>query len=216
VLEARRLYRFFHRGETEVVALDDVSLSVAPRELVAILGPSGSGKSTLVACLGGLDDPDGGTVTVGGERLSRQPERSRADIRARHIGVLFQADNLFEHLTVSENLRLATALARSRRRGSLDALERLGIAHRRDARPSELSGGELIRAGLAAATVNHPPVLLADEPTGEVDSATEQDVIALLREHAAGGAAVVVVTHSAAVGRAADRVVEMRDGRVVP
>jgi putative ABC transport system ATP-binding protein len=216
MLEAQGLYRFFHQGDEEVVALAGVSLKVELGELVAVQGPSGSGKSTLLACLAGLDDPDGGTVRVGGRVVSRRPEPERAALRARDIGLLFQTATLLDHLTVDENITFVQRLARRADRGRSDELlEQLRLSHRRGALPKELSGGEVARAGLAVACANHPTVLLADEPTGEVDSVIETDVITLLRSQAREGAAVVVVTHSDAVSSAADRVVHMDDGRFV-
>jgi putative ABC transport system ATP-binding protein len=216
MLEAQGLYRFFHQGDEEVVALAGVSLKVELGELVAVQGPSGSGKSTLLACLAGLDDPDGGTVRVGGQVVSRRPEPERAALRARDIGLLFQTATLLDHLTVDENITFVQRLARRPDRGRSDELlEQLRLSHRRSALPKELSGGEVARAGLAVACANHPTVLLADEPTGEVDSVIETDVITLLRRQAREGAAVVVVTHSDAVSSAADRVVHMDDGRFV-
>jgi putative ABC transport system ATP-binding protein len=216
MLEAQGLYRFFHQGDEEVVALAGVSLKVELGELVAVQGPSGSGKSTLLACLAGLDDPDGGTVRVGGQFVSRRPEPERAALRARDIGLLFQTATLLDHLTVDENITFVQRLARRPDRGRSDELlEQLRLSHRRGALPKELSGGEVARAGLAVACANHPTVLLADEPTGEVDSVIETDVITLLRRQAREGAAVVVVTHSDAVSSAADRVVHMDDGRFV-
>ncbi|MEA2318226.1 MAG: putative transport system ATP-binding protein [Solirubrobacteraceae bacterium] len=215
VLEAESLYRFFHAGDDETLALQGVSLELQPGEVVAVTGPSGSGKSTLLSCLAGLDEPDGGMVRVGGERLSRRPEEERAQIRARRIGMLFQQHNLVGHLSVDANLALAQGLAGepdARRRE--DVLERCGISSRAGARPSQLSGGELARAGLAVALANAPSVILADEPTGELDDVTGARVLELLRGRAAHGAAVLIVTHSPDVARAADREIHLRDGRV--
>jgi putative ABC transport system ATP-binding protein len=216
VLEAESLYRFFHAGDDETLALQGVSFAIGGGEIVAVTGPSGSGKSTLLACLAGLDEPDGGVVRVGGERLSRRPEEERARVRARRIGMLFQQANLVSHLSVGDNI----ALAQSMGDGATDAawrtevLERCGIAARTDARPAQLSGGELARAGLAVALANDPVVILADEPTGELDEATAARMLELLRERARAGAAVLLVTHSPAVAAAADREVRLRDGRV--
>ncbi|MEA2250131.1 MAG: putative transport system ATP-binding protein [Solirubrobacteraceae bacterium] len=215
LLEATSLYRFFHAGDDETLALQGVSLAVEPGALVAVTGPSGSGKSTLLSCLAGLDEPDGGMVRIDGERLSRRPEEERARVRARRIGMVYQQANLVGHLSVQENVALAQRLA-----GAVDVerrtrvLEECGIAGRAAARPVQLSGGELARAGLAVALANDPPVILADEPTGELDSVTGDRILGLLRRRAAAGAAVLVVTHSPDVAQAADREIHLRDGRV--
>jgi putative ABC transport system ATP-binding protein len=215
-LEARDLYRFYHAGDDETLALRGVSLSVDSGELIAVTGPSGSGKSTLLACLAGLDEPDGGMVRVDGEPLSRRSEETRSAIRARRIGVLFQSANLLDHLTVAENVVVARRLARGVQASQsvADLLADLGIGDRATARPSQLSGGELARAGLAVAIANNPSVVLADEPTGELDNATASRILVLLRSQAENGAAVIVVTHSAEVASAADRVIALHDGEV--
>jgi putative ABC transport system ATP-binding protein len=215
-LEARDLYRFYHAGDDETLALRGVSLGVESGELIAVTGPSGSGKSTLLACLAGLDEPDGGMVRIDGEPLSRRSEETRAAIRARRIGVLFQSTNLLDHLTVAENVRVARRLARGipTLQPVPELLEDLGIGHRANARPPQLSGGELARAGLAVAIANDPSVVLADEPTGELDNATASRILIFLRSRAEHGAAVLVVTHSSEVAAAADRVVALRDGRI--
>jgi putative ABC transport system ATP-binding protein len=215
-LEARNLYRFFRAGEEETLALRGVSLTVDPGTIVAVLGPSGSGKSTLLGCLAGLDEPAGGTVFVRGERVSHRPETERAKIRARRIGVLLQSGNLIQHLDLRGNVRVAQLAGGTHapRRRTDVLLEQVGLAARRHAYPTELSGGELARAGLAVALANDPDVVLADEPTGELDGDTEQQVIRLLAEHAARGAGLVVVTHSAEVARMADRVLTLTDGQL--
>jgi putative ABC transport system ATP-binding protein len=214
VLEAQSLYRFFHAGDDETLALRGVTLALEPGEIVAVTGPSGSGKSTLLACLAGLDEPDGGMVSVAGERLSRRSEAIRARLRARHIGLLYQQLNLVGHLSVADNVALAQRLAGGRRALSPEVLERCAIAHRAGARPAQLSGGELARAGLAVALANAPAVVLADEPTGELDEVTAERILDLLAQLAEAGAAVLVVTHSPEVAARADREIRLRDGQV--
>ncbi len=215
-LEAHQLYRFYHAGDDETLALRGVSLSVEEGEMLAITGPSGSGKSTLLACLAGLDEPDGGFVRVAGETMSRRPEAERAALRARHLGMLFQTGNLIEHLTIAENVALAQRLARQPRKVRVgELLEDLGLTGRSNARPSQLSGGESARAGLAVALANEPAVLLADEPTGELDQGTQFRVLGLLRQRAEHGTAVVVVTHNQTVAGAADREIRLSDGQVI-
>jgi putative ABC transport system ATP-binding protein len=211
-LEALSLYRFYRVGDEETLALQGVSLCVEPGELVAVTGPSGSGKSTLLSCLAGMDDPDGGTVRVAGQRISHRAERERARIRGRHIGMLFQGANLVEHLNVSQNVALVRSLAGQSGKGT-EILSVLGLQGRSTAYPSQLSGGELARAGLAIALANSPTVLLADEPTGELDSTTEAQVLDLLVSVANRGTAVVVASHSAAVAAAATRGIRLEDGR---
>jgi putative ABC transport system ATP-binding protein len=215
VLEAESLYRFFHAGDDETLALQGVSLALEPGEVVAVTGPSGSGKSTLLACLAGLDEPDGGQVRVDGERLSRRPEEERALMRAQRIGVLFQQFNLVGHLSVADNITLAQRLSGHASAQLRDeVLEQCGIASRAHLRPGQLSGGEVARAGLAVALANQPRVVLADEPTGELDSVTAKRVLDLLRRHADQDAAVLIVTHSEDVAAGADREIRLRDGKV--
>jgi putative ABC transport system ATP-binding protein len=214
-LEATSLYRFFHTGEEEVLALRGVTLSVAPGEVVAVVGPSGSGKSTLLACCAGLDEPDGGHVRVAGDRLTGRPERERAAVRARRVGVVYQSDNLFGHLSVDANLRLAQRLGgcddASRRR---QLLSQLGLDEVAASLPAQLSGGEAVRAALAVALVNDPDVLLADEPTGELDAGSEQRTLELFIGHVERGAGALIATHSRAVAAIADRVIELVDGGI--
>ncbi|WP_405150056.1 ABC transporter ATP-binding protein [Sphaerisporangium sp. NBC_01403] len=215
ILRAEELYRFYRAAEEETRALRGVSLEVAPGEVVAVTGPSGSGKSTLLACLAGLDDPDGGTVRIDGHRISHRPEAERAALRARLVGVLFQSGNLIEHLTVAQNVDLAQRLAGRTAPGWRDELlGGLGLSGRARNRPSRLSGGEAARAGLAVALANRPALLLADEPTGELDQRSETPVLKLIRERAAQNTAVVIASHSPAVRRLADRVITLKDGRV--
>ncbi|MDQ2710065.1 MAG: ABC transporter ATP-binding protein, partial [Actinomycetota bacterium] len=218
------LYRFYRAGDEETLALRGVSLRVDTAQILAVTGPSGSGKSTLLNCLAGLDEPDGGMVRLLGMPLSHQPEADRARLRARHLGVLLQTRNLVPHLNLADNITLAQGAARSpgwraRRHDhppvpARDLLGSVGLAHRASEIPAHLSGGELARASLAVALANQPAVLLADEPTGELDGDTERQVLQLLRDRAAAGTAIVVVTHSDRVTGIADRVVELHDGQL--
>jgi putative ABC transport system ATP-binding protein len=213
-LRAQGLHRFYRRGSTEVAALLDVSLACEAGEMIAVTGPSGSGKSTLLGLLGGLDDPDGGSVHVAGEQLSHRSPATAARLRARHIGVLTQSSALLGHLTVLENVRFAASL-RGRAGAAPDELvDGLGLSLVRNSLPRTLSGGETARAGLAVALAGSPQVLLADEPTAEVSADEEQTVLDLLGLLRPPDAATVLVTHSAAVAAHADRVIALVDGRV--
>jgi putative ABC transport system ATP-binding protein len=217
VLQARNLYRFFHLGDDETFALRGVSLDLSGGEIVAVIGPSGSGKSTLLACLAGLDEPDGGYVIVAGQRISRRPESRRSQIRSSWIGVVLQSGNLLDHLTVAQNVEIARELDPRERsdRPVPELLAEVGLEERASAWPTTLSGGEAARAGVAVALANDPTVILADEPTGEVDRSNETVILSLLRSSADAGAGVIVVTHSDRVAKAADRVIRLADGRIV-
>ena len=217
ILEAVDLYRFYHAGDDETLALRGVSLRLYPNEIVAITGPSGSGKSTLLACLAGLDEPDGGSVRIAGEVMSRRAEAERAALRARKVGMLFQHGNLLDHLSVEQNVVLAQRLA-----GTVDSkrvaalIADVGLADRAGAAPTTLSGGEAARAGLAVALANNPVVILADEPTGELDEVTSTRIMELLRRRSLAGAAVLIVTHNPNVAATADREISLLDGQVAP
>lgn len=215
-LVATELYRFFHAGDDEVVALRGVAFTLDAGEFTALRGPSGSGKSTLLACLAGIDEPDGGVVSVMGERMTRRPEPERARLRARHFGILMQSGNLFEHLTVRANIRLQMEISGHGRPGEIgDLVSSLGLDGLAGVLPAHLSGGEAARAGLAVALAAKPQILLCDEPTAEVDATTEQLVIDRLIEICRSGAAVLVVTHSPALAARSDRIIDIRDGGIV-
>lgn len=212
VLRADRVYRFYRAGDEETLALKGVSFGISPGEMVAVVGPSGSGKSTLLSCLTGLDEPSGGTVWVAGTRMSHRPESVRARLRADFIGLMLQDVNLFPHLSLIGNVRLAQRLSS---RGLSDAdeiLASLQLTHVRNSYPSEMSGGEYARAGIAIALANDPPVLVADEPTGELDDMTEIVVLRQLRQRAESGKAVLIASHSTAIRRSSDRVLTLEDG----
>lgn len=216
VLEADRVSLAF--GDTH--AVDDVSVQVRAGEVVAVMGPSGSGKSTLLHILAGLLRPDSGSVSLLGERLDTRPERLRARARLKHLGFVFQFGDLVPELTVVENvelpLRLLGAPAAAARERAVAMLDRLDIAHEADRRLSEVSGGQAQRAAVARALVHDPAVVLADEPTGALDTITGELVMEALMSAAADrGAAVVLVTHELRVASYAQRDVLLRDGHVV-
>ena len=216
LLKAKELYRFFHTGDEETKALRGVDFTLVRGELVALMGPSGSGKSTLLACLAGIDEPDGGMVHVMSVPLSRRAENEKTKLRASHFGTMLQKNNLVSHLTVLENICLAQSVLKIPDMPSAEAiLSRLGLAQRAESLPAQLSGGERARAGLAVAIANAPPILLLDEPTGEVDAATERDILSALEQLAHEGAGIVMATHNPAVAKAAHRTLRMRDGRLL-
>jgi putative ABC transport system ATP-binding protein len=215
-IAADDIYRFYHTRYEETRALRGVTLSIEPGELVALVGPSGSGKSTLLACLAGLDVPDGGQVELMGEPIARLSEDERALRRRRHVGILMQSRNLFAGLTAQENVQLPMLVAgKGDKERAAALLDGVGVGSRGAALPAELSGGEAARVGLAVALAMKPELILADEPTAEVDAATEQDLIRILAERCEAGAAVVVATHSQALARQASRVIRITDGRLL-
>lgn len=214
-LVAYELHRFFHTSEDETFALRGVSLYLLPGEFVALMGPSGSGKSTLLSCLTGLDEPDGGHVLVDGTRLTRRSEAARARIRATNFGILLQSGNLFPHLNVAQNIRFQMRLAGKvddARAGQL--VEMVGLQHRAHAFSTQLSGGETARAGLAVALAVNPPILVADEPTAEVDADTESRLIDHFETRRRAGLTSLLATHSTALAQKADRIIRLHDGRV--
>ena len=218
-VEAHDLERVYASGTATVAALAGVTLAVRTGEFVAVMGPSGSGKSTLLNVIAGLERPTGGTIRVGGEDLTKLDEEALARHRSKRVGMIFQAFNLLPRYRVVENVALPLAFAGTGRAERLARaralLERLGMSARAEHRTNELSGGELQRAAIARALVGEPAILLADEPTGNLDSANGAALIALLEELHAQGQTVLLVTHDAAIAGHAGRTVRMRDGRVV-
>ena len=217
-LEARGLHRFYHIGDDETAALRDVTLVLGAGEFVAVMGPSGSGKSTLLACLTALDEPDAGYVAVEGQRLSRRPERDRARARAKAFGILLQSGNLFPHLTVGENIALQLdlgAISDGKQERIEDVLAAVELGERIGSYPAHLSGGEAARAGLALALSTDPVILVADEPTAEIDRETERKILSIFDERREHGKAILIATHSESLAARADRIVRMLDGRLV-
>jgi putative ABC transport system ATP-binding protein len=209
----------YYTDEVETHALSDVSLGICEGEYVSIAGPSGSGKTTLLSILGLLDTPTNGEYTLAGEPVARLSLADRARVRNRQIGFIFQAFNLIGDLTVAENVELPLTYrgmtAEERKERVRNSLERVGMLHRANHYPSQLSGGQQQRVAVARAVAGDPVILLADEPTGNLDSRNSESVMDLLRELNSGGATICMVTHDARYAQHADRVISLLDGRVV-
>jgi putative ABC transport system ATP-binding protein len=218
LVELREVCRFYPRGAGRVAALEGVDLEIRAGEMLAVMGPSGSGKTTLLSIIGCLDRPTSGRQRFAGDPVEALDDDALSRLRNREIGFVFQAFHLIPQLTVAENvetpLQYAGVAAAEWRPRALRALERVSLAQRAEHRPNELSGGEAQRAAIARALVTQPRLLLADEPTGNLDSATGEEIAALLDELHAGGATVVLVTHNEKLARRARRLVHLRDGRV--
>ena len=219
VLRARGLRKEYGKGEGLVRAVDGVDLDVSAGETVAVMGPSGCGKSTLLHLLGGLDRPSGGAVSLNGRRIDDIGEKALARMRRTDVGFVFQAFHLMEELTAIENVELPALLAgrspRAARRRAEELLEQVGLADRARFLPSALSGGQRQRVAIARALSNEPLVVLADEPTGNLDSAATLDVLRLFEGLHGSGQTLVIVTHDARIAATADRMISMRDGAFV-
>lgn len=214
-ISAAKLTKIYRRGSEEMRALNDASLEIAGGEFVAIIGPSGAGKTTLLNLLGCLDVPTSGTLRIGGREVQELNETERTRLRRDQIGFVFQHFGLIPTLTVAENIALPAMFAGRSGSARIDELiERVGLTHRRAHRPHELSGGEMQRVAIARAMVNEPALILADEPTGNLDSATGDSIIALFQSLKGAGMTVAVVTHNAVMAKAATRQIVLRDGRI--
>jgi putative ABC transport system ATP-binding protein len=220
VIRLENVNKVYRTGQISVAALRGVSFSIDPGEYVSIMGPSGSGKSTLMHILGCLDVPTSGQYWLGGEDVSHMDEIDLAEVRNRQIGFVFQQFNLLASLPAWRNVELPLIYAgmgrKQRRQRSIEALERVGLGDRVDHRPGELSGGQQQRVAVARALVGDPALILADEPTGALDSTSALDVMRLFNELHAAGRTLVVITHDAEVADAAERTIRIRDGLAVP
>jgi putative ABC transport system ATP-binding protein len=220
VIDIREVGKSYDTPAGSFMALDRVSLAVPRGQFTAIVGKSGSGKSTLVNMIAGIDRPTSGAIEVAGARLNALSESKLAAWRGRQVGIVFQFFQLLPTLTIAENVVLpmdfcATYPVRDRRKRALDILSRVGIADQADKLPATLSGGQQQRAAIARALANGPALLLADEPTGNLDSQTAEAILALFADLAASGTTVVIVSHERGIGSMVDRVVEISDGRIV-
>ncbi len=223
IIEAKEVRKTYNTGRVTVEALRGVDLNVGAGEMVAIMGASGSGKTTLLNTLSGLDDIDSGVISIAGQDLAKMSDKARTAYRAANMGFVFQFYNLLPVLTAVENVEMPLLLdgsqrvkAREARRLAIEALETVGLGGQIDQRPAELSGGQRQRVTIARALVNKPAIVWADEPTGDLDSKTSQEIVDLMRRlNRENGQTFVVVTHSLEIGKQCDRIIWMKDGHIV-
>jgi len=218
LIEIRSMKKIYNPGENEVRALDGIDLFINQNEFVAIIGQSGSGKSTLMNMLGCLDVPTEGTYILNGQDVSALTDDEQSDIRNKEIGFIFQGFNLIATLTAQENVELPLIYrgvpAERREELSLAALEKVGLSHRLDHKPAEMSGGQQQRVAIARAIAQAPPIILADEPTGNLDSASSTEILLILRKLHAEGRTVVLITHDNEIANQAQRIIKIRDGKI--
>jgi putative ABC transport system ATP-binding protein len=219
IIQMEGIRKVYDTGKVKVEALKGIDLSVAAGEFVAIVGPSGSGKSTLMNLIGCLDTPSGGRYRLGGEEVAKLDRDALADVRNRRVGFVFQGFNLLPQISAFENVEMPLVFggvpARNRSARVKELLERVGLGDRMDHKPTELSGGQMQRVAIARALAMQPDVLLADEPTGNLDTSAGGDIMELFTELWRQGRTVVVITHDMTLARRAGRVVEVRDGRII-
>ena len=218
LVEVKDICKVYNPGENEVRALDHVSLSIEKGEFVAIIGQSGSGKSTLMNMLGCLDVPTSGKSYLNGRDVSTLTDDEQSDIRNREIGFIFQGFNLISNLTAQENVELPLIYRgvprKERNRLAVESLKMVGLSHRMDHKPNEMSGGQQQRVAIARAIAARPPVILADEPTGNLDSASSREILQILKELYKGGRTVILITHDNGIAAQAKRVIRILDGRI--
>lgn len=219
LISVENVSRIYGKGEARVAALDGVSFDIMRGEFVAIIGSSGSGKSTLMNLLGALDRPSSGQITIGGKELAKRSKRQQADFRNKIVGFVFQQFQLMPRKSALKNVMMPMQFRRPRfpneKERAVKALQAVGLADRMDHKPTELSGGQQQRVAIARALVGEPEILLADEPTGALDSKTSEDIMALLHELNADGQTVIIITHDPEVAEAAQRVITLKDGKII-
>jgi putative ABC transport system ATP-binding protein len=215
----RQIRKVYSMGRVELEALKGIDLEIAKNDYVAVVGPSGSGKSTLMNIIGCLDTPSSGEYVLSGERVLGLDRNRLAEIRNRHVGFVFQNFNLLPYASALENVELPLLFAGvrngERRRRAAAMLERVGLSDRMEHKPTELSGGQMQRVAIARALVNQPAIVLADEPTGNLDSSSGTGIVALFRELHDAGQTIIMITHDQVVARQASRVIQIRDGQIV-
>ena len=218
LVEIQDISKIYNPGENEVRALDHISLTIQKGEFVAIIGQSGSGKSTLMNMIGCLDVPTEGTYILNGQNVSKLSDNELSDIRNQEIGFIFQGFNLIANLTAQENVELPLIYRgvpkKERHELSVAALKKVGLAHRMDHRPSEMSGGQQQRVAIARAIAQAPPVILADEPTGNLDSASSMEIFDILKQLHAENRTVILITHDNDIAKQAKRVIRIKDGKI--
>ena len=218
LVEIQDISKIYNPGENEVRALDHISLTIQKGEFVAIIGKSGSGKSTLMNMIGCLDVPTEGTYILNGQNVSKLSDNELSDIRNQEIGFIFQGFNLIANLTAQENVELPLIYRgvpkKERHELSVAALKKVGLAHRMDHRPSEMSGGQQQRVAIARAIAQAPPVILADEPTGNLDSASSMEILDILKQLHAENRTVILITHDNDIAKQAKRVIRIKDGKI--
>jgi putative ABC transport system ATP-binding protein len=219
MIQMRGIRKVYSMGRVEVEALRGIDLDIGGNEYVAVVGPSGSGKSTLMNILGCLDTPSSGEYELSGEAVAGLDRNRLAEIRNRHVGFVFQNFNLLPYASALENVELpllfAGVSAKERRERAVEMLRRVDLEDRMDHKPTELSGGQMQRVAIARALVNRPAMVLADEPTGNLDSSSGQGIVGLFSELHAGGQTILMITHDQAVARVASRIIQIRDGQIV-
>ena len=216
LIEIQGIGKDYQEGESKVQAIKEMTISIDDGEFVSIMGQSGSGKSTLLAILGGLNHPTRGKILIDSLDIYKLTSEQRADLRSEYIGVIFQSFQLIPYLTVLENIKLPMAITgqkgKNQEKMARDVLERVGLANKADRLPDQLSGGEQERVAIARAIVNKPPILLADEPTGSLDSTTAEEIMALLKELNREGQTIIMVTHNPEACKHSARTIQVKDG----